>query len=62
MARAPVREDPLVELMRAAGQPVTRQNWIDLAYGVDVPSPWTALEECELPEELQDWSQVKMED
>ena len=57
-----LKNDNLVALLQAAGRPVTRQDWIDLNYGRDVPSPWTALEECELPEELQDWSQVQMED
>lgn len=57
-----LKDDHLVALLRASGRPVTRQNWIDLAYGVDVPSPWTALEECELPAELQDWTKVTVED
>ena len=51
-------DDPVVELLLAAKVPVNRQNWIDAAYGHEVPEPWTALEEDEVPEELQDWTKV----
>jgi hypothetical protein len=40
---------------------VTRENYIDLAYGQDVPE-WTPEMEGELPEELQDWSQFDPKD
>jgi hypothetical protein len=55
-------DDHVVAMLRAAGSPVTRQNWIDLAYGADVPEPWTPEHESELPEALQDWAQVVITD
>ncbi len=62
-AEAPsLDDDHVVALLRAAGQPVTRENWIDLAYGVDVPVPWTPEDELGLPEALQDWSKVVLVD
>ena len=45
----------LIELMKKAGTPVTRENYIEMAWGLPLP-PWTAELEMELPEELQDWS------
>ena len=55
-------DDHVVALLRAEGAPVTRANWIDLAYGNDVPDPWTAEDECGLPESLRDWSKVVLVD
>ena len=55
-------DDHVVALLRAAEMPVTRENWIDAAWGVDVPDPWTGDHESELPVELQDWSKVKQTD
>jgi hypothetical protein len=55
-------QDPMVALLRAENVPVTRENWIDLSYGHEVPSPWTAECEAELPEDLQDWSKVVVTD
>jgi hypothetical protein len=53
-------EDPLIALMRRDGIPVTRQNYIDMAYaGIELPDPWPAELEAELPAELQDWSQFE---
>ena len=57
---ATLDDDHVVALLRAAGMAVTRENWIDAAYGVDQPDPWTPEHESELPEELQDWSQVRL--
>jgi hypothetical protein len=54
--------DHVVALLRAAGVPVTRENWIGAAYGSEVPDPWTPEDECGLPEALQDWSKVKLVD
>jgi hypothetical protein len=54
--------DQVVALLQAEGVEVTRQNWIDLAYGHEVPSPWGAEQEAEVPLELQDWSQVVVSD
>ena len=48
--------DDLAALMRRANVPLTRQNYIDLAYGNTPPVPWTAEDESDLPEELQNWA------
>jgi hypothetical protein len=45
----------LIELMKEAGVPVTRENYIEAAWGLPLPE-WTAELEAELPKELQDWS------
>ena len=37
--------DPILARMIRHGMPLNRQTWIDLNYGSDVPKPWTA--ECE---------------
>jgi hypothetical protein len=55
-------DDPVVALMVSAGIKPSRQDWIDLAYGDEVPTPWTAENEVEVPEELQDWSKVTADD
>ena len=54
--------DHVVALMLAEGVPVTQENWIDLAYGREIPDPWTAEDEAGLPDELQDWSKVLLMD
>jgi len=51
----------LIELMKKAGVPVTRENYIDMAWGQPLPE-WTAELEMELPKELQDWSLFEMRD
>lgn len=48
-----LNDDPLVKWMRDHGIAVTRENYIDLAWGNDVPEPWDAEAESRLPEELQ---------
>jgi hypothetical protein len=45
--------DVVLHLMKRDGIPVTRQNYLDLAYPTGVPEPWTAELEAELPRELQ---------
>jgi len=50
----------LVATMKRLDIPFTRENYIDLAYGNDVPNPWTPEHEEELPEELQDWQRFEM--
>lgn len=45
--------DPLVALLHEAGMPVTRENWIDIAWGTTPPDPWMPENEDDLPEELQ---------
>ena len=54
-------DDPFVAAMREDGIPVTRENWIEMNY-TEIPTPWTAEMESELPEELQDWSKVITKD
>jgi hypothetical protein len=45
----------LIETMKKAGVPVTRENYIEMAWGLPLPE-WTAELEMELPAELQDWA------
>ena len=52
--------DDVTELMRESGVPITRENYIDAAWGGE-PPPWNAELEAQLPEELQDWSLYKVE-
>jgi hypothetical protein len=47
--------DRVIALMKEAGIPVTRENYIATSWGEPLPE-WTAELEAELPEELQDWS------
>lgn len=54
--------DQVVALLRAAEMPVTRENWIALAWGDQVPDPWTMEDELQLPDELQDESKVQNDD
>lgn len=49
----------VIALIKMDGDPVTRESYIAAAYGGDMPDPWTAEDEAELPEELQDWSQFE---
>jgi hypothetical protein len=55
----PRLEDDLVAFMRKCGIEVTRENYIELAYCGEVPDPWPAELEANLPAELQDWSQFE---
>jgi hypothetical protein len=45
--------EQLIETLREAGLPVTRENYILLNWGSEPPDPWTPEDEDELPEELQ---------
>jgi hypothetical protein len=45
--------DPLLRWMKAHNVPVTREKYLALAYGEDLPDPWMPEHEAELPEELQ---------
>jgi hypothetical protein len=45
--------DPLIRWMKAHNIPITREAYLQLAYGNDPPQPWTPEHEAELPEELQ---------
>jgi hypothetical protein len=40
--------------MRRHHVPVTRENYIEANWGDDVPDPWTAEHEAELPDFLQE--------
>ena len=53
--------DDVIDLLKEAGVPVTRENYIDLNWG-GPPKIWTAELEGELPKELQDWSLFEMKD
>lgn len=44
--------EPLLDYMRARDIPLTRQNYMDLAYGKNVPE-WTPELEAELPAEIR---------
>ena len=54
--------DHVVALMRAAGVPVTRESWIDMAFGDQMPGRWSMADELQVPEELQDLSKVENDD
>lgn len=46
----------VIRVMQRAGIPITRENYI--AYNwPEIPNPWPAELEAELPPFLQDWSQ-----
>jgi hypothetical protein len=49
----------LLHRMRAAGIPVTRQHYIELAWGASVPATWTNDHEELLPLDLQDWTKCE---
>ena len=51
----------ILATMRRLKMPITRQSYINLAYGEEVPDPWTPEDETMLPEELQDWTQFEMD-
>jgi hypothetical protein len=52
-------DDGVLRIMREAGIPVTRENYLHIAYFSEIPDPWGAELEVNLPVELQDWSQFK---
>jgi len=48
--------DPISKTLRIHGLPVTRENWIDVAWPDGAPVPWTNQEEAEqaeLPKQLR---------
>lgn len=49
----PIEENGIVKMMIKFNIPLTRQNYLDLAYMGDVPEELTAEEEAEIPEEFQ---------
>lgn len=46
--------DYVFEFMKREGLPLTREKYLGLAYGQELPDPWTPEHEAELPEELQE--------
>lgn len=54
-------DDILVNWLNKKGIPVTRDNYIALAYPDGPPAPWTAEHEADLPDELQDMDKVTEE-
>ena len=49
--RPPIATPPGVVRMHVI--PVTRENWIDVAWPDGAPVPWTNQEEAELPKQLR---------
>lgn len=49
----PGNKDGIKEMMVKFNIPLTRENYLDLAYMGDVPEELSAEEEAELPEEFQ---------
>jgi hypothetical protein len=45
--------DPVVKLMKRYQMPVTRENYLELAYMGEVPEELSAEQELALPKELQ---------
>jgi len=48
-------QDVAVELLKKARVPVTRENYLNMAYLGNPPKELEAEQEAELPKELQDW-------
>jgi hypothetical protein len=49
----PQPDDDISNRLRRQGLPVTRENWIKANWGKQIPHPWTAEHEAELPEALR---------
>ena len=49
--------DVVVQLLQKAGVPVTRENYLNMAYLGNPPKKLTAEEEAELPRELREWGE-----
>jgi len=43
-------DDPVIAMMKEANVPLTRENYLDLAYLGEVPSPFPSELEADLPE------------
>ena len=50
-----MNDDVVVELLEKAGVPLTRENYLNMAYLGNPPKELEAEQEAELPKELQDW-------
>jgi hypothetical protein len=44
----------VIAALAKQGIPITRENYIAFDYGDEVPDPWTAEDEAELPDILQE--------
>jgi hypothetical protein len=53
MAMADDEFDCVLLLLKKHSIPVTRENYIMMAYGVESPDPWTWEHEEDLPEHLR---------
>jgi hypothetical protein len=49
--------DSLLKWMKQHNVPIKRETYLQLAYGNELPDPWTPEHEAELPEELQNAAQ-----
>jgi hypothetical protein len=47
--------------MRKNGIEISREAYIDINWD-EMPDPWTVEDEMRIPDELQDWTQVKQTD
>jgi hypothetical protein len=52
----------ILAILEAAGGPITRERYIALAYGDEVPDPWTPEDEAELPDFLQDGGEPQQQE
>ncbi|HEV3444711.1 MAG TPA: hypothetical protein VG099_08720, partial [Gemmataceae bacterium] len=48
---------PILAHMIKHGMPLNRQTWIDLNWGSEVPDPWTAEDEDQVPRPWQRWEE-----
>jgi len=49
----------LLRLMKERGVPLTRDNYLHMAYFGELPEQWTPEHEADLPKQFQDFSQFK---
>jgi len=56
-----LEDDEIIQWMKELDIPITRQNYIDLAWMEDPPKPWTVEAEQQLPKELQEWDFLNKE-
>jgi hypothetical protein len=54
-------QDGVMRLLKKYDLPITRENYIKLAFMGDPPVPWTLEDEANLPARLQDRSKVAQE-
>jgi hypothetical protein len=54
------KSDGVLDYMMRTGMPIDRPTYIMMNWP-DIPDPWTAAHEDEIPPPLQDWSRVDAE-